>query len=450
MSSSIPESPDHDRHESEQRPGQSWRRRPRLVGLCVILFTFGPALFFAAWEAGREDTSGGQGGDGTGITGELTSSGNPKSQDGVTGTTASPNGLPTGSRSLADHLSEASAQQLRDVERELQETQAAWTQLDQDARRWDEGPRRLFSPEQSRKLASDTRSVNRVAMLLDRDRPSVRDVEALGKRLAAFRQALEQLQQETRNPIADFRRELKKLLDEIKSAQKQFIRDGVDLKELETFARVGSDQGASLDDAIQAARQEIAANALEPLIREIHDNAKATEDKFVGEVQRAVRKEEQQHLETVRNERDRVQKEKQRIEEELAAQALARQQETEKLELKSRFELEYPEMKQYLVGFTTDGYRQFVGGGFRTITKVGPLSYQGMINAGILNEGSNSLRAFHGSIGGHKMNDRDLGAFPICEGGAYDFDAKYQRLYSIQTFIREFGPLMVEMKLLAP
>ena len=59
--------------------------------------------------------------------------------------------------------------------------------------------------------------------------------------------------------------------------------------------------------------------------------------------------------------RDQVQQEKQRVEEEQAAQALARQQETEMLDLKKRFELEYPEMEKYLVGFTTNGYRQFVG-----------------------------------------------------------------------------------------
>jgi lipid II:glycine glycyltransferase (peptidoglycan interpeptide bridge formation enzyme) len=97
------------------------------------------------------------------------------------------------------------------------------------------------------------------------------------------------------------------------------------------------------------------------LVNELRKETQATEEKLLEEVKRAVRKEQQPHLAAVRKKREQVQQEKQRVEEELAAQALARQQETEMLMLKKRFEVEYPEMKIYLVGLTTHGYRQFVG-----------------------------------------------------------------------------------------
>jgi hypothetical protein len=120
------------------------------------------------------------------------------------------------------------------------------------------------------------------------------------------------------------------------------------------------------------------------------------------------------------------------------------------LMLKKRFEVEYPEMKIYLVGLTTHGYRQFVGSSLHTVTKAGPLSYRGMIHAGVLNDGVPSLEHMHYTIGSTSSNDRDLGAFPFYLGGADDFENKLPRLLTIQKFVREFGPVMVELGLLAP
>jgi hypothetical protein len=48
------------------------------------------------------------------------------------------------------------------------------------------------------------------------------------------------------------------------------------------------------------------------------------------------------------------------------------------------------------------------------------------------------------------LNDRDLGAFPIFLSGGPDFENKFPRLLTIQKFVREFGPVMVELGLLAP
>jgi hypothetical protein len=73
-----------------------------------------------------------------------------------------------------------------------------------------------------------------------------------------------------------------------------------------------------------------------------------------------------------------------------------------------------------------------------------------MIHAGVLNDGVPSLEHIHCTIGSTSSNDRDLGAFPLWEGGAHDFENKLPRLLTIQKFVREFGPVMVELGLLAP
>lgn len=270
------------------------------------------------------------------------------------------------------------------------------------------------------------------------------------KRLAAFREAFQQIRVEERSPDAGFRLELKIFRDELTVNCIPFSRDERGLEYLLNSANAEADDAVALEDAIQAARQDIAADALKTLIQEVRRETQATEEKLLEEVKRAVRKEEQPHLAEVRKKREQVQQEKQRVEEELAAQALARQQETEMLELKKRFAIEYPEMKKYLIPLTTHGYRQFVGSSLHTVTKAGPLSYQGMIHAGVLNEGVPSVELFHCTIGSTNSNDRDLGAFPRWEGGRQDFENKFPRLLAIQKFVREFGPVMVKEEYLAP
>jgi hypothetical protein len=449
MSNSASETANESRHESQPRR-LSWQQRPRLVGLCVILLVFGPVLLFAAWEAGwKAKPDDGNGAGSSGVP-DQASTEDPSSQEGFTGTNDPANETPKASIPARPLLPPALEQELRVVQRELEETQEVWTRLDQNVSKWEGGPSLLLSPEMSRKVVSDSSAVEQLAMLLDRDRPSVQDVQALEKQLAQCRQAIEQLQQGIEGSVSDVRQELKKVSDGIKAAHQQLIDHQIDLDELVAYAKRGPVPDLSLEDSIEAARQTIVADALATLVNELREETRANEETLLEEVKRAVRKEQQPHLATVRKKREQVQQEKQRVEEELAAQARARQQETEMLMLKKRFEVEYPEMKIYLVGLTTDGYRQFVGSSLGTVTKAGPLSYRGMIHAGVLNDGVPSLEHMHYTIGSTNLNDRDLGAFPIFLSGGPDFENKFPRLLTIQKFVREFGPVMVELGLLAP
>lgn len=449
MSNSLSETPSEGRHENQPRR-LSWQQRPRFVGLCVILFVFGLVLLVAAWDgAWKPKSDDGNGKGSTGLPGQASTE-NSSSQDGVTGTTNPPNETPNASMPARPSLSPALEQELRTIQRELQETQEVWTRLDQNVAKWEGGPALLLSPAKSRQVVSDSSAVKQLAMLLDRDRPSVQDVQALEKRLAQCRQAIEQLQQGIEGSVSDVRQELKKVAEEIKSAHQQLIRHQIDLDELVAYAKHGPAPKMSLEESIKAAREAIVADTLATLVDELREETRANEEKLQEEVKRSVRKEEQPHYEALRNKRDQLTRDKRYLEQLQGTRARARQEEIQYLTLKNRFELEYPEMKKYLVALTSHGYQQFVGKRLETVAEAGPLSYLGMRYAGVLDEGVEAVEKFHGSVCRPSANDRDMGALPIWEGGRVDFEQKFPRILAVQKFVREFGPVMVELDLLAP
>jgi hypothetical protein len=261
MSNSLSETPSESRHENQPRR-LSWQQRPRLVGLCVILLVFGPVLLFAAWEGAWKPKS--DDGNGAGSSGvpDQASTEDPSSQEGFTGTTDPANETPNASIPARPSLPPALEQELRVVQRELQETQEVWTRLDQNVSKWEGGPSLLLSPEMSRKVVSDSSAVEQLAMLLDRDRPCVQDVHVFEKRLAQCRQAIEQLQQGIEGSVSDVRQELKKVADGIKSAHQQLIGHQIDLDELVAYAKRGPVPDLSLEDSIEAARQDYCSRRL--------------------------------------------------------------------------------------------------------------------------------------------------------------------------------------------
>ena len=441
---------DQGRSATGRRGRLAWRQRPWLVGISLILSTFSVALMFAAWEARYLSPTAVADGEDTDTDIDAIFSDALRNQPALFDTGHSFGGTSGGFFSHEDRTRQTVSRQLQHLHEQLQETHETWTQLDQEARKWNDAPGSLLSPEEGRKLASDPRSVSRLMVLLDRDRPSIRDVEVLGKRLRTFEEVVSRIPSDEQPAANDVGRHATSLIREVESARSVFVRDEVELKELERFARIGSDEGASLEDALRSARLELAMKALETRLREMQEEAEAEAERLVAEAKRAIRREEEPHVQKARDERDRVRSEKEQLEDEVLAQAIDRERERIMQMLRDRFDLEYPRMRKYLVGFTTDGYRQFAGGYLRTVTKKGPISYSGMIEAGILNEGVPSVRSFYGTMTADKPNDRDMGAFPPYGGGAKDFDDKFPLLLAIQTFLRAFGPVMVERGLLAP
>ncbi len=450
--SNIPSESDQDQGRSAagRRGRLAWRQRPWLVGISLILSTFSVALLVAAWEARYRSPTAVTDGEDTDTDSDANSSDASQNQPALFDTSPSFGVTSGGFFSHEDRARQAVAQQLQHLNEQLQQTHETWTQLDQDARKWNDAPGSLLSPEEGRKLASDPRSVSRLMVLLDRDRPSIRDLEVLGKRLRTFEEVVKKIPLDESHMANDVARHARSLMQEFDSARSVFVRDEAELKELERFARIGSDEGASLEDALRSARLELATKALETRLREMQEEAEAEAERLVAEAKRVIRREEEPHVQKARNERDRIRSEKEQLEDEVLAQAIDRERERIMQMLRDRFDLEYPRMRKYLVGFTSDGYMQFAGGYLRTVTKKGPISYSGMIEAGILNEGTPSVGAFYGRMTANNPNDRDMGAFPPYGGGAQDFDDKFPLLLAIQTFLRAFGPVMVERGLLAP
>jgi len=440
MSTGNSENPNTDERGTRLR-GVPWYRRPRLVGALLISLTFGPVLMFALWEAGQQAAREGRKVDVAGGNGDSESKETPEASSDSE--TASANSLASERFSPENAESTDLLNQLDYLARQISAGQSQCSQLKEKAQKWGQAPKSLFSPEESRKLAADSGLVRELVSILAHSRVSLADVEALSNRLERFRDVLERLRKDMREPNDAFHSELTELFGEIQSGQDRFDEDSMDILRLKDRARMPADENASLDDAIKEVRSAAARDEFERVVKEHRDNLRDADRQSVAEVESKIRAEEEGRFEKLRGELDVLREEKQRVEEETDAQKRSRKDELNKLMLERRFELEWPRMKKYLVPFTSRGYTQLIDGEFKKTSVKSPVSYRRMVYAGLLNEGSDSLESFHVKIG-YGANDRDLGAFPphvISEG---TFERHFELLLSIQTFLRDFGPMMVE------
>jgi len=124
-----------------------------------------------------------------------------------------------------------------------------------------------------------------------------------------------------------------------------------------------------------------------------------------------------------------------------------REQQAASADLERRFEIAYPRFNAYLVPFTSTGYGQPHGWHYKRTTTKGPVSYGKLLGSGMLLENNGSLSWLYLSTAS-AANDRELGAFPPHD--SWSFDKHRETLLTIQSFLREFGPVMVKKKILAP
>jgi hypothetical protein len=133
-------------------------------------------------------------------------------------------------------------------------------------------------------------------------------------------------------------------------------------------------------------------------------------------------------------------KEKTRIEK-AHAESL-REEEARLDDLERQFAIEFPKFEEYLKAFTNDGYDQPHGKQFVRTTTKGPVSYSKLLGSGMLKE--ESLFWFQERV---SKSDREQGAFPPTKDSrVYPFET----VVAIQAFLREFGPILVKKKKLAP
>jgi hypothetical protein len=328
------------------------------------------------------------------------------------------------------------------------------SQLKEHADEWAGAPTSLFSPHEGRRIAADDEAVGELADLLDHKQLSAEDVKAWGNQLGAFVRGFHGLRKEGRSPSSEFENELKNLVVEISSAHSRMHEESYSIHRLKNRAESLDAGSVALGDALQAFRMESSREAIASEVMNYKDGISALEQRLIESADGDVREEMKDALDQANNELESIQREKRRLEADANATAIARQQSLQALELRKRYSRELPKMERYLVPLTSDGYTQIINGQFLKTAVKGPVSYRMMLNAGLLNEGTQSLSRFFEMITA-RGNDRDLGAFPPNIPGEGNFHRHFELLLSIQRFVREFGPIMSapdagDMRLLAP
>jgi hypothetical protein len=139
---------------------------------------------------------------------------------------------------------------------------------------------------------------------------------------------------------------------------------------------------------------------------------------------------------------DAVAHEKEKIRIESAHAQLIREEEARLDDLERRYAIEFPKFEEYLRPFTDSGYEQPNGLQLRRTTTKGPISYSKLLGSGLLDED----RLFKFQLAA-ESNDRELGAFPVIKDSRI---TQFETVLAIQRFLREFGPILVKKKNLAP
>jgi len=137
---------------------------------------------------------------------------------------------------------------------------------------------------------------------------------------------------------------------------------------------------------------------------------------------------------------------------ELARAEAEREKERLKRERVAKFEAALPGMKSLLSQFIATGRMHYVPGKGWREGDPGPLSFDAIKSTGGLNDDPVSLNTFISFCLNHpRENDRPLGSFPETtfrsEGSVAQIRREIQRA---QTFLREYGDLLVERRMLQP
>jgi len=205
----------------------------------------------------------------------------------------------------------------------------------------------------------------------------------------------------------------------------------------------------SLAEALEDIRRRAMAVKADELLRDRKEAWEEKTDEYVDDAIKSVNRQLSQEMWDSRKEMTRLEREKRRLENEAKKKAEELEQARVMAGLQHEFDQVYPAMEGYLTAFTSDGYTQLIGDDFRPTAVLGPVSYGRLVNAGLLNRGQASLRAFWSTID-KGNNDRDLGAFPAHSFSSGHFERHYETVLRIHNFLRRFGPLMVKNEDLAP
>jgi hypothetical protein len=323
---------------------------------------------------------------------------------------------------------------------------ATLDRLEGEASAWQSRMQTLLSGDPGKRLAGSKAHVEQFVALQSKKRLSLEAIRSLRgqpKLLLEPAQAAEQDLAQVFLPSDRFTAELDHLEQSAQGAHADYEQDRMMLDALLADAAGRTPAKKTMAQAVAEHHAE-EGRARATAIAQAKKAARELGTKQLADAEAAAEKE-----------RNRLALE--RLALEVASEKFHREQELAKLraaqerrKLEARFEAVWPELKELLKPLLSDGYAQPTRSGFERTTTRGPVSLAALKSAGLLDKDITALMRFYSSIGGHTHNDRPRGGFP-----QYSHDAKARArqqpiVQRAQDWLNEFGPLMVEKKLLAP
>jgi hypothetical protein len=344
--------------------------------------------------------------------------------------------------------------QLGRMQARLRQVRSKWDDLSTTASEWHGELRKRLAGDEGRKLASDQYLVERYMAIRDSDRMPQTEIADMGQLLDQFDEDLVGIEATVEG--ADWEVEEEPVLGELAKLEEQISVALEPYKEHLLMVKVLLGQAAGLEpdrlsldeviERIEGEKEKMQIDTIRKARREAEDTTAAA---LAANAKR--RQELEDEIARIRDQIETDQRMADAAEEARQAKHAEAQREkaAEKAELARQFERQFPAVEPYLTPFTSLGYAQPAGRTYERTTTKGPVSFTSLLGAGILGDDRDSVNRFYMSTVAGR-NDRKLGAFPPHSYSSGHFDRHYETILKVQTFLREFGPVMVEKKMLAP
>lgn len=280
-----------------------------------------------------------------------------------------------------------------------------------------------------------------------------------GRRIAADLALVDQYQAviNEERPDTDVATELRQVISELLEPLQQAADNKDDLSVTpdginESFANYRA-QAVAARDALRKLRNQV--NAIRERAKDL-EPASVTLDKALADRQvelasleaESRTKELTKDREEAKRKRIEAEREAMRIQAEQDAAAIVAKAEKDKLIARAKA----PEVRRLLAPFISPGYMQYRGGFVRDAVE-GPMSYKGILDSGALNQTTIGLTRLYTlaadprglAIGNDRPGLWNYVGYP--EGWSKS-DQDYMR--RVQDLLRELGPTLVELNMLAP
>lgn len=347
-----------------------------------------------------------------------------------------------------------SRQKWEDLKRRLDRATNSIAELQSLTAKWNSRLAALRTSEQGKKLAGNATLLEQFAPLAAKPRIAVEELESWSQQLRDIDEVVTQ-GLDTRSlkiePKAAFGERVQEILTNADSALRSQKSDdaglGLLLDSLSESDRASEKTLAQALGELDQDRIRAYLNVQAAELKKIRDAAEAadrqnlleTEQKKLASENARKQSEREVDVQRAKNDADVASEE---VKDFLRAIDAARK----KREHVRRFEADLPEMRRLLAPLITPGKTELTKDGWRPIQEARPVSLSALAALGLMTETPKHIvhMKMQGTIGPESKNGRPMGSFPVVP------DLKSDATARMQYFLKEYGDILIERKLLLP